>query len=246
MRYRERLNIIFMRDNGPRRSIRLRRSRFYLLVMFFLSLPFITILLALQCWLLWDENSNLRANMEKFEMDYQTAEQRAERLENLELLLREENVSAKELLLRQLAREGTAMEHETASAKAEQVPEVMEEGPGHEEFPAIDTGRVKIDNVQVRAMRGHSLRVGLDLRNPENEKLLSGEVSASLLTANGETKSLAFTPQGAGNFRINRYKRAVMNAATPVNASLVNASVILEVREQDGAVIYKNIFPVQH
>ena len=34
MRYRERLCIIFMRDNGPRHSFRVRRGRFFLMLAF--------------------------------------------------------------------------------------------------------------------------------------------------------------------------------------------------------------------
>lgn len=244
MRYREGMNIIFMRDNGPRRSIRLRRSRFYLLILFFLSTPFLCMLLAAQCWFLWEDNQRLRENVERFELDYQAAEYRAERLENLEALLREEKIPARELILRQLAREGQHAVQEEPD-NAEETPPPMAEGPGHEEFPVVDTGRVKIDNVQVRATRGNTLRVGLDLRNPDNENLLSGEVGAILVTADGERKNLSFAPHDAGNFRINRFKRAVMTAQAPRGASLINASLILEVRCETGAVLYQNIFAVQ-
>lgn len=218
----------------------MRRSRFYLLILFFLAMPCLAALLGLQCWRLWQENSSLRANLEKFELDCQLAAQKAERLEHLESLLDEENVSAREVLVRQLARSG----QEPLFAETQTV-ENEEEGPGHEEFPVIDNGRVKIENVQVRAIRGHTLRVGLDLRNPENAALLSGVVGATLVTADGEKKPLNFSPAGSGNFRINRYKRAVMTAQTPLNASLVNASVILEVRGNNGDILYQNIYAVQ-
>lgn len=246
MRYHEKMDIIFMRDNGPRRSFRLRRSRLYLLAIFFISLPFLCILLSVQCWLLWNENQDLRLNIERFELDCQAAEYRAERLENLEALLQETNISGREIILRQLGRsdqpESPIIEEETpeASHTAE-----MAEGPGHEEFSAIDKGRIKIDNVQVRAMRNNAVRLGLDLRNPPNENLLSGEVAAVLVTADGNKNMLSFTPQDAGNFRINKFKRAVMTARTPRGISLINASVILEIRDQDGDIIYQNIFAVQ-
>ena len=236
-----------MRDNGPRRSIRLRRSRFYLFLVFLFSTPFLCVLLALQCWLLWEENVKLRENVERFELDCQTAEYRAERLENLEILLNEENIPARELILRQLAHSGNLSaayvpegEEETASPDPSTV-----SGPGHEDFPVVDTGRVKIENVQIRAVRGRNLRVGLDLRNPENESLLTGDVGATLVTADGEKTLLSFAPSDAGSFRINRFKRAVMTARTPGGASLENASVILEVRDQTGNTLYQNIFAVQ-
>lgn len=245
-----------MRDNGPRRSFRLRRSRFFALVVFFASMPALCALLAWQCWLLWDENVTLRVNMQRFETDCQTAQATAERLENFEELLREEGVPGRELLLRRLARAGgdaPAAEGAPAGAAgaagAETSPGApnagtpMAEGPGHEEFPAVDTGRVKVTNVQARALRGNALRIGLDLRNPESQKLLAGTVSATLVTASGQKHQLIFDPEDVGNFRISRFKRAVMISRVPEQYSLVNAQVILEVR--DTGLLYRNIFAVE-
>ena len=242
MRYHERLNIILMRDNGPRRSFRVRRSRLYLLAIFFGCLPFLCALLAAQCWRLWDANLKLRENVEKFEADYQSAVARAERLENLEILLDGKAVPGRGILLRQLAAGESKAEPE--KPEAQEAPELAE-GPGHEEFPAVDTGRVKISNVQVRAMRGNILRIGLDLRNPEADELLSGEVDATLVTAAGERLDLAFTPQDVGNFRISRFKRTVMSAQVPRNVSLADSQIILEVKDQQGQELYRNIFAVQ-
>lgn len=244
MRYHERLNIIFMRDNGPRRSLRVRRSRFYLFLLFLLSLPLLCLLLGIQCWLLWNENTKLRENVERFETDYQAAEYRAERLEKLEALLREENISGREILLRQLAEKQG--EEKPSQAEAQEAGDLEKtEDPGQGDFSKLDTGRVKIDNVQVRAIRDSNLRVGMDLRNPENESLLSGKVAATLVTSDGERSLLSFAPHDAGTFRINRFKRAVMTAEVPRGADLANASIILEVRDQDGSTIYQNVYPVQ-
>lgn len=247
MRYREKLNIILMRDNGPRRSFHIRRSNFVLLLVFFLSLPFITVILSSQCYMLWQENTRLREGIERFETDYQDAETRAERLENLEQFLREDNVPGREPLLRQLA--GKPVPHDDSQKEDEQQESgsgaEMAEGPGHEEFPALDTGRVIVGNVQARAMGERTIRVSADLRNPENEPLLSGEVTAILLTANGERLPLNFTPKEVGSFRISRFKRTVMQAPIPRGASVVNSQVILEVKDQGGNPLYRNIFAVQ-
>lgn len=242
MRYHERLNIIFMRDNGPRRSFRIRRSRLYLLILFFSCLPFLCAALAVQVWFLWDVNQKLRDNVEKFETDYQKAVARAERLENLEILLEEESVPGKDIIMRQLA--ANAEKVETEKSDSPESPELVE-GPGHEEFPGIDSGRVKVSNVQVRAMRGNILRIGLDLRNPDTDQLLSGEVGATLVTAAGEKKELTFMPQDVGNFRISRFKRTVMSSHIPRNINLADSQIILEVKDQSGKELYRNIFSVQ-
>lgn len=242
MRYHERLNIIFMRDNGPRHSIRLRRSFMYLAILFFTSMPFLCFLLGLQCWRLWEENVELRANVSRFETDYQSAVARAERLENLEELLREENVPAREIVLKNLA---VTEKKETNISDQEMPPTIMPEGPGHEEFPAIDTERVKVSNVQARIIKGGNLRLGLDLANQDNGKLLSGTVRATLAASNGENYPLVFQPEDVGNFRINRFKRTVMTAKLPPGGNPVNSEIILEVTDDGGAIIYRNIFAVQ-
>lgn len=242
MRYRERLNIIFMPDHGPRKNITMRRSRFYLLILFFLCLPFITVLLLVQCWFLWQENSILKSDIEKFESDYQNAELRAEKLENLELLLQEENVEGREILLRQLAKDDTSLK--TASLTDEESV-LNQDGPGHDEFPVVNTGKIKIENVQVRVLRGNTLRVGLDIHNTQNEKLISGKITADLITAEGEKQPLIFPADGTDNFKINRFKRTVITTRTPEGISLVNARIILEVREQNGEILFQNIYDLQ-
>ena len=255
MRYREQMSIILMRDNGPRRSFKLRRSRFFALVIFFALLPLLSALLGWQCWRLWQENSSLRANMQRFELDSQAAQATAERLQNFEELLRQEGVQGRELLLRRLARdsgqdqsqEGLSAEVAPAqTAPAQTTPASPQgEGPGHEEFPVVDSGEIKVVNVQARALRGNSLRIGLDLRNAESQKQLSGTVSVTLVTAAGQKEPLSFDPEDAGNFRISRFKRAVMVAHVPEKYRLANAQIILEVQEQDLGLIYRNIFAVE-
>lgn len=244
MLYRERLNIVIMRDNGPRHSYYLKRSNFVLLLVFFLCLPFVAILLTTQCYMLWQDNIRLRESVEKTEAEYQAMEARAERLENLEELLKEENVQGREVVIRKL---GNVAEKESQEKdiQADSQQAQLTEGPGHEEFPVLDTGRVNVSNVQARALRGNTLRIGLDLRNPDNEPLLSGNVEAILLTANAERIDLKFSPDEVGSFRISRFKRTVMTAQVPRNISLVNAQIILEVKDQDNKPIYRNIFAVQ-
>ena len=63
MKYKESLSIIFMRDNGPRRSFRVRRGLFYTVLCFFACLPLLSAGLGWQCWKLWQDNGILRANM---------------------------------------------------------------------------------------------------------------------------------------------------------------------------------------
>ncbi len=248
MRYQKRLCIIFMQDNGPRRSFRVRRGRFFLVMTFFACLPLVCGFLGWQAWQLWRENATLRENMLRFESDYQEAQATAERLQNLEELLREAGVQGRELVLRKLAsaEQAETPPHEADEpAPAPEGPAAMGEGPGHEEFPAIDRGYVKVGNVQARALHGSKLRIGLDLRNTDSQRLASGSVQAVLVTADGQKRPLVFEPDGVADFRISRFKRAVMVARLPEHLSLVNAQIILEVKSQNQGVVYRNIFAVE-
>lgn len=243
MRYHESLNIVFMRDNGPRRGFRARMSHVWLFLLLLATLPCLCVLLAIQCWHLWRENEQISASLARFEAESRAAQARAEKLENLEGLLDEENTPGREIILRRLAMKETRTVPQPQAQKEQ--PQKTEEGPGHGEFPEFSSGRVNVGNVQIRARRGGSLRISLDLRNPEGGSLLSGDVRAILVEAGGERKNLAFSPPDAGNFRINRFKRAVMQAAAPPDASLEDAQVILEVLDQAGGLLYRNIFAVQ-
>ena len=238
MRYREKLDIIIMRDNGPRRSFHIRRSNFFLLLILFLCLPFLCLLLTIQCWLLWHENTDLRFSMERAEAECQTLAARAERLENLEELLKEENTRARDVLVRQLA-------ESPGSAETEAAPEEHgQEEREPEEFQGVDSGRVKVSNVQTRILRGNALRISLDLRNLDSDTLVSGEVEAILVLRNGEELGLAFNPREAGAFKIARFKRTVLTTQAPKGASLTDARLILEVKEHGNKLIFRNIYPL--
>lgn len=100
-------------------------------------------------------------------------------------------------------------------------------------------------NVQARALHGSKLRIGLDLRNTDSQRLASGSVQAVLVTADGQKRPLVFEPDGVADFRISRFKRAVMVARLPEHLSLVNAQIILEVKSQNQGVVYRNIFAVE-
>lgn len=230
-----------MRDNGPRRSFHIRRSNFFLLMILFLCLPFLCLLLAIQCWLLWHENVDLRLSMERAEADYQAVESRAARLENLEELLKEENTRGREVIIRQLA-ESDPQSERAAEENGDE--ETGSDSASAESLQGLDSGRVKISNVQMRILRGNALRISLDLRNLENDSLLSGEVEASLLLSNGSEHELVFNPREAGAFRIARFKRTVLTAQAPKDVILADARLVLQVKEQGGKLLFRHLYPV--
>lgn len=243
-KYRTGLNIILMPDNGPRRSYRFSRRTFRLLcAFFFLVLPVCAIFLAIAAFHFWNEARLLDSAIWKFEEDCMTARATAERLEMLEDLLREESVPARELILRRLAtsQQPPAPVQENADEKLSAV--MLPEGPGHEDFPVVESGDLKVSNVQA-LLRDNKLRISLDLANAQGQKMLTGEVRASLALADGRKLELDFSPADVGRFRINRFKRSVMNATLSRQLNLVNAQVIIEVYDQDDRLLFRNVFPV--
>lgn len=240
MKYREHLNIILMRDNGPRRSFRIRRSRFFVLLAFFAVLPLIAVALALHVWQLWHENTELHHRLLRLESEWQNARATASRLENLAALLQEEESLSHELVVRQLGGTQPSLpDSETLASQGD--------GPGHEEFPVTDTGYVSIRNVQARALRGDKLRIALDLHNTDRQEQATGTVQASLITADGKRHELTMEPEKVGDFRIQRFKRAVMVCRLPSQINLTNAQVVIEVFQREGNTLcFRNIYAVEH
>lgn len=247
-----RLSLILMSDDGARRTFRVRRARFYGLIICLFCFPLLAGGLGWWAVDLWRENAALSAEQARLERELLAAEATAERLENLEILLREDNMEGRRLLALRLAGreagpdaggEGNAGDEEKEREQALNQPN---EGPGHAEFPAVATDMVKVLNVRARSLGNGRLRISLDLRNTERQKVVSGEVRAILITADGQQHDIQFDPEDVGDFRISRFKRAVMLSHLPRSVGrLENSQVIIEVLKSDGELLFRNIFAVE-
>lgn len=246
-----RLSLILMSDDGARRTFRVRRARFYGLIICLCCFPLLAAILAWWAVDLWRENAALNAEQARLERELLEAEATAERLENLEVLLREDGMEGRRLLTLRLAGreagpdaagEGNADEEK----EREQALKQPNEGPGHAEFPAVATDMVKVLNVRARSLGNGRLRISLDLRNTDRQKVVSGEVRAILITADGQQHEVQFDPEDVGDFRISRFKRAVMLSHLPRSVGrLENSQVIIEVLKSDGELLFRNIFAVE-
>ncbi|MDR2819070.1 MAG: hypothetical protein LBB60_00855 [Desulfovibrio sp.] len=250
---KEFLNIIIIRDNGPRHSFRVRRGRFIFALLFFISSPLLAGALSVFSWRLWQENGQLHENTLRLEGELNVAQITAERLENLEELLREDNAQERAIIVRGAADTPPNVPAEAAENAASDRPagqaaaERKDAGdvPAQGEFPAVNTEYLKVDNVRVRALRDGKIRISLDLHNTDSQKILSGTVRAVLVTSNGTRQDLSFTPEDVGDFKISRFKRTVMVAGQLDRLSLVNAQVIIEVLAAENTVAFRNIFAVE-
>ncbi len=133
----------------------------------------------------------------------------------------------------------TNSEEQDASAAA-----ALQEGPGHEEFPVVDEGIIMIENVQSRLVEPRRIRTSLDLRNPGSTSL-SGTVFCILSLASGEMIPLSLSPASVGNYRILRWKKAVLFADIASEYDLFNAQMIIEVKDTTGKLLYRNSFAIE-
>lgn len=121
----------------------------------------------------------------------------------------------------------------------------QDDGPGHEEIQEIDEHFVRVSNVQARAFAGNRLRIAIDLHNTEKQDQAIGSVRATLLTDAGNRHQIVYEQKDAGDFRINRFKRAVMLSKIPHEYRLTNSQIQIEVFMQDGSLVYRNIYSVE-
>ena len=260
MKYSERLSLVIIREDGRRRSWRLRRIWLHALLTSLLLLPCLAGGLGWFCYDAWRENRRLHNELLRLESEGEAMEGKLERLEQVSVLLEESAVPGRDILTRALAQSdmgdataAPAGEEPAATAPAGEEADMKEqmtkeEGPGHAEFPAITSDYVVVDKVRVRLVRNRMLRIALDLRNTR-EGRAEGEVLAVLVTPEGKHMPLKFSPSDVGKFSILRFKRAVMSANLPKGAdsALNGAQVLLEVRDNTSkrTVVFRNIFAVE-
>ena len=82
-----RLSLILMSDDGARRTMRVRRGRFYAFMICLFCFPLLAAGLGWWAFQLWRSNTVLAAEQARLERALLEAEATAERLENLEILL---------------------------------------------------------------------------------------------------------------------------------------------------------------
>ena len=235
----EKISLLVMRDNGAARRLRMRRSVLIVLLVFMVVSPFVA---AAGIWFgvdVWLRHKNLLRESQRMEQEYQEAKATAARLRNLEKLLVYRDAAETAQLMQNLQRGGADPVDASAASGAEGA-----DGPGHSEFPAINTGFISVDNVSVRLLPGNKLRISLDLNNPDSRKTIAGKVSCTMTTAGGDVVPLEVAPPSAGDFRISRLKRAVLAAALPAGVDAANAQTVIEVRSEGGEIEYRNVFPV--
>lgn len=240
----EKLSLLVLRDNGVAWRCRMRAGLLATLLVLATLMPLLAGVGSWLSWTLWRENRVLSEDAVRLEKEWMTARATAERLSNLETLLRADTPEAGAVLqnmARRAAESLPAAKQTVGTAPTAST----QEGPGHSEFPVVDTKVVTVENAAARLMGNRKLRLTLDLRNPDLKRPVSGSIRAVLVTADGESLPLEI-PEESGDFRISRFKRAVLLPALPPGVTGVpNAMVIIEVMEEGGALAYRNIFPVE-
>ncbi len=257
----EKLNLLIMRDSGETKRIRVRRSYFHTFVALLFCFPFLTVLAAWGIYVLWQDNAVLKEKLIHAEQVNQESTVKAERLSNLEKLLAYEKEMGTQIAQNtapvaknESTGSGTATVDSVeklneALVNVPNIPEYQEEvpiddGPGHAEFPVLDEGIILVENVVSRLVEPRRIRTSLDLRNPGTASL-AGEVFCILSLASGDAVPLTLSPANVGNYKILRWKKAVLFANIPAEHDLFNAQMIIEVKDSQGKLLYRNAFAIE-
>lgn len=237
-----------MHDSGHTRRYRIRLGLYKSLWALCLLLPLLTAASLSLSFVLWRENSVLQANASRLELATRDAQNTAEKLSNLRAILEQEDKSVTGPVLQNLARQ-SSRDAPPSAGKADsamgEAADSAENGPGHADFPVVDTKLVNIENVNARLLNSGKVRITLDLRNPDPKRHISGQVRCLFIADSGETIPLPLLQEQA-DFKINRFKRSVFQPPVPPSvADTTNSRIILEVYNDDNTLIYRNLFPVE-
>ncbi len=240
---KEKINIILMRDSGESKRIRMRRSRFRMLVRLCVLSPVVTAAALAGSYWFWEQNTKLVADNKALIVENEAYRITTARLQNLEALLKPQKGIEKELAVRISASKTKEKNIATEVSETELAKDLQQAGPGHAEFPAVDTGALKVENVACTLMGTDRIRAAFNLRNGGTESI-AGEIFCILSLADGKTIALTPTPADAGTYKITNFKSAVLFIDLEQGLQLVNAEIILEAKDGEGTVIYRNVHPL--
>ncbi len=255
----EKVNVIIMRDNGEARRLRVSRSLLRWFIIFCCIMPCLAII-GIGCSMtLWQERSIMRQHIAILEHTNETYRMKSERLATLEALLqRDANTENTIIETTQENAKNTSQTNKKHEKEKKPTPQeksknqetlaheaAQQEGPGHAEFPIVDTKQIAMGNVQVRLLSQNRLRTALDLRNLNSPESISGDIYCTLSLASGESIPLTLNPKNVGFFKIQHWKRAVLFATLQEAYDLTNAQVLIEVKTSDNVLIYRNIYNIE-
>lgn len=108
---------------------------------------------------------------------------------------------------------------------------------------AVNTGRIRVENMQARLVDRRRIRVSVDIYSTDpGGKQLNGRTEFSIITADGQQYPLT---NDDAMFRISRFKKIVNVSNLPVSGTEVeNAAVMVEVTA-DNKLLYRNMFSVE-
>ncbi len=238
---REKMNVILMYDSGESTRFRVRRSRFRWLMSFCILSPCVAALALTACYFLWQEYAQLEQKHSVLEKQSQDATVHLTRLQHVQVLL-EKHKKVENAIMTHVAAEKPA--EETVDLSAPEVQnDLQQDGPGHDPFPELNAGVLKMENVSASLLGSDRLRVAFNLRNSGTESI-SGEVFCILSLADGKTITLPSNPPEAAKYKVSNFKSAVLFIPLNQEYDLTNAQVIVEVKDHTGEPVYRNIYPL--
>jgi len=234
------ITIMFMYDTGKSHTLRLSKGFYKLICITFLILPVLLGLTATACYYLWEDNSVLNANALRLQIETNTAKALAENLSIFKKLLAEDHpINSSAVLMNQAEEFSETMEQQN---KIDSMQEQI--GPEHLEFPAIDTKEVAVENISAKILDEGKIRISLDLRNPDTQKIISGYVNCIFVDSNGMHHPLKIA-KDLRDFKINRFKRVVFLPDLSTDVLDKEGSILIEVYDKKAKLLYRDITPIE-
>lgn len=234
------VTLMLMHDNGKSHTIRLRNFFYKSICTLIILLPILLGLTITACYYLWNDNKILNANALHLQNETNKAIALSENLTIFKSLLAENHpINASIVQINQTEELALAnKQNEENATLAEQV------GPGHVEFPAVDTEEVAVENISARILNDGKIRISLDLRNPDPAKIVTGYVDCSFVDSLGVNHPLGIALNLKG-FKINRFKRVVFLSNISPDILDENGNVLIEVFNREDKLMYRNVTPIE-
>ncbi|MEG2139923.1 MAG: hypothetical protein RRY20_03945 [Bilophila sp.] len=255
-------SLILMHDDGEMHRLRMNKGTLRVLILLLVLSPLLGMLGLWVGWDAWHTIADWHTERLSYQTQLDALRVRLERLSALEALLGAEGdralvpastlpppdavarTSSETVPGEPKTAAPAALESEASTAAGQSAAKPSED----ETLPdkaraAVDTGVIRVENMQARIVDRRRIRASVDMFNSDPDgKPLGGRTEFSLITADGQQYPLS---NEDAVFRISRFKKVVSTSTLPVAGTEVeNAAVMVEVKA-DNTVLYRNMFSIE-
>jgi len=249
MKHREKIDLLVMRGAG--RVMRYRLSPGWLHAMWIIPL-LLVIAIGLTCGLVARQqaaNRRLQSRVTAMETEHDAVGERLLRLENIENILRSQDVGALDAFLAAASPDnpdwwrGKTSEHKDAAKDASKDKSPAPRTDLSRLFARVDTNAAGVDNLR-SAIENRRLVLGFDLSNLSPQSPLVGRGDVALI-GNDATLSPLKDEKNDLAFQIQRFKQIATSFALPAKCDPKDVyGIRLTMVDPAGKTIFSQVFPL--